>query len=252
MGKTFEVSDMPPLTLEMHGKLRAMEKDLRLALSRCCNDRELIDPQAAFEYARTYATRFYDCFYDFYSQIPNPAYRPHWRPASEAFAFQRVVKCIQNDFHIELFFKNNPDRVDRIKRTITDHSKLAKDSEVNSFTPTARQIAEYAKSGIDIVSGPPLLKMAVAAWESSGRRAVTAAPSEAAKHRFSGQIKSETAARKLKAFMEKRGLGQTEFAIKANTSDKTIRKFLRTGSIKRSILTEIATAMGTTKEELLS
>ena len=35
MGKTFEIADMPALTLEMHHKLRLLERDLRLALDDC-------------------------------------------------------------------------------------------------------------------------------------------------------------------------------------------------------------------------
>ena len=69
--------------------------------------------------------------------------------------------------------------------------------------------------------------------------------------RASAQIKSESAARKVQAFMDKRCLNQTEFAIQAKTTDKTIRKFLKTGQIKRSILVGIAEAMHISREELL-
>ena len=51
--------------------------------------------------------------------------------------------------------------------------------------------------------------------------------------------------------MNARGLGQTEFAIQANTTDKTIRKFRQTGKVKKSILDGIASAMGISKQELL-
>lgn len=69
--------------------------------------------------------------------------------------------------------------------------------------------------------------------------------------RLSPQITSLSAARKMEAYMDAHGLNQTEFAIQAKTSDKTIRKFRRTGQVKRSILTGIAAAMGMTKDELL-
>ena len=96
MGKTFEASDMPPLTEEIHDELRAIERELCSVLFKCCGSYSLDDPEAAFEYTRTYAIKFYDCFYRFYSKNPDPVYQPHWRPASERFAFQRVIRCIEN------------------------------------------------------------------------------------------------------------------------------------------------------------
>jgi hypothetical protein len=70
--------------------------------------------------------------------------------------------------------------------------------------------------------------------------------------RMPTSVHSPSAAAKMTKFMDSKGLGQTEFAIQANTTDKTIRKFRQTGTIKRSILADIAKAMGTTKEDLLS
>jgi DNA-binding XRE family transcriptional regulator len=122
MRKPLEIFDMPPLTLEMHSELRGMERLLQRALDNCCSSQDLIDPHAAFEYARTYAAKFYDCFYSFYSQIPDPEYRPHWRPASETFAFQRLVQCIENSYAIRRFFASDPTRIQRIIRTISDHA----------------------------------------------------------------------------------------------------------------------------------
>jgi hypothetical protein len=123
MGKRLEISDMPPLTVEMHGELRLLERKLQNALGECCSAHDLIDPHAAFEYTRTYATKFYDCFYAFYSGIPDSHYRPHWRPASERFAFDRVVQCIKNELLVARYFSSDASRIDRITRTITDHAK---------------------------------------------------------------------------------------------------------------------------------
>ena len=70
--------------------------------------------------------------------------------------------------------------------------------------------------------------------------------------RLSVIITNPGAAKKVKEFMDARGLTQTEFALQSNTSDKTIRKFFRTGQIKRSLVAGIASAMGITREELLA
>jgi DNA-binding XRE family transcriptional regulator len=169
MGKTFELSDMPALTLEMHNKLRALERDLRLALGNCCSSHDLVDREAAFEYVRTYAIKFFDCFYQFYSHIPDPTFRAHWRPASEAHAFQRVTRCISNDFHVELFFKNNPDRVAGVKKTICDHAERNAIPAAFSTMLTGKQAADYAAAGVDIASGSPLLIMMAAAARGAQR-----------------------------------------------------------------------------------
>lgn len=70
--------------------------------------------------------------------------------------------------------------------------------------------------------------------------------------RLSALIHSPSAAAKMHAYMNKKGLSQTEFGIQARTTDKTIRKFIKTGYVKRSILIDIAAAMGVDKEDLLS
>jgi hypothetical protein len=69
--------------------------------------------------------------------------------------------------------------------------------------------------------------------------------------RLSPTINSPKAARKLEAYLESNGIGVTEFATKALTTDRTIRSFRKTGRVKRDILENIARAMGVTKEVLL-
>jgi hypothetical protein len=69
--------------------------------------------------------------------------------------------------------------------------------------------------------------------------------------RMPSTVHSPAAARKIDAFLAATGLDQTEFAIQANTTDKTIRKIRRTARIKRSMLNDIAKALGITREELL-
>jgi hypothetical protein len=69
--------------------------------------------------------------------------------------------------------------------------------------------------------------------------------------RFPASVYSPSAAAKMEGYMKLKAMGQTEFAIQAETTDKTIRKFRQTGKIKRSILGDIAKAMGISREELL-
>ncbi len=45
-------------------------------------------------------------------------------------------------------------------------------------------------------------------------------------------------------------MSYTEFANKANTTDKTIRAFRKTGKVRRYVFDSIASAMGLTREQL--
>jgi hypothetical protein len=59
------------------------------------------------------------------------------------------------------------------------------------------------------------------------------------------------AARKMETYIQAKGIGLTDFASTVGTTDRTLRKFRQTGEIKRTILEQIAEAMGVTKDELL-
>ncbi len=254
MGKPpLEIPDMPPLTLDMHGELRSMENDLMRALTSCCGHQSLNDPDAAVEYTRTYAIKFYDCFYGFYSQIPDEKYRPHWQSASERSANERVAKCIDNNYLIRSFF-NVRERTERIRRTIANHasrnsrySDLPTPGKPDKYSSlVAKQAASYEAAGIDITSGSPLLMMARTAGRGSKQAVV---PNN---QRFSASVVSPSAARKMENYISANGIGLTEFATRAGTTDRTLRKFRRTGKVKRGIFEGIAKAMGTTKDALLS
>ncbi len=69
--------------------------------------------------------------------------------------------------------------------------------------------------------------------------------------RFSVSIVSPSAARKMEQYVQAKGIGLTEFANRAGTTDRTLRKFRKTGKVKRDIFEGIAKAMGTTKDALL-
>jgi hypothetical protein len=70
--------------------------------------------------------------------------------------------------------------------------------------------------------------------------------------RFPSTITSELAARRMEAYMTSKGIGQTDFARKAGTTDRTLRKFRKTGKVRRDLFAAIAKEMGITTEALLS
>ena len=78
------------------------------------------------------------------------------------------------------------------------------------------------------------------------------APVAQKKQRLSPSIVSPSAARKMEQYIQAKGIGLTEFATRAGTTDRTLRKFRSTGKVKRNIFEDIAKAMGTTKNALLS
>jgi len=69
--------------------------------------------------------------------------------------------------------------------------------------------------------------------------------------RLMATIQSPTAARRMEAYLRCCGIGQTEFANRVGTTDRTLRTFRKTGKVRRDIFEAIAKAMGTTKEALL-
>jgi DNA-binding Xre family transcriptional regulator len=69
--------------------------------------------------------------------------------------------------------------------------------------------------------------------------------------RMPSTVHSPVAVERIEAFMAKKGFSQTEFASRANTTEKTIRKIRKTAKITRSMLDVIAKVPGITREELL-
>jgi hypothetical protein len=69
--------------------------------------------------------------------------------------------------------------------------------------------------------------------------------------RLSASVTSHVAASKVAQYLQSNGMGVSEFAIQAQTTDRTIRNFRKTGKVRRDILVNIARAMGTTRDELL-
>jgi hypothetical protein len=77
------------------------------------------------------------------------------------------------------------------------------------------------------------------------------APAVVKRKRTPGTFNSPIAAKRMQEFMDSRGIGQTEFANRANTTDRTIRSFIATGKVRKSILRQIAVAMAISPEDLL-
>jgi hypothetical protein len=250
--------DLPHLTVDEVSNRDHQESRLRTQLSACWRGDDF-DVERAFHIIRACAVEIIDVVYPAYRKKTGFAAR--WVPLIVNEAIHRTL--INSEDHVRNGVLNlSLDQLGKIlETTLVDHLKThpelispsdfyaafpklwtpAPPAKLAPPPPPGEYASAYSASGIDIASGSPLLVMAMTA----ARGAHPQSP------RLSSQITSPSAARKMEAFMEDNALNQTEFAIQANTSDKTIRKFRQTGKVKRSILTGIASAMGITKEELL-
>jgi hypothetical protein len=105
-----------------------------------------------------------------------------------------------------------------------------------------RQLAAFAHEVLD---------EAMLSTAANGGGAVEQGFNEARNRRLRATVTSLVAARRMEDYMNSKGIGQTEFARKVGTTDRTLRTFRRTGKVRRDIFEAIASAMETTKEALL-
>jgi hypothetical protein len=129
-------------------------------------------------------------------------------------------------------------RLERMERTLTNVFQTSA-----AFCGYLAERDEYdtAPSGLQIGSEPPK--------QSSIDGAPEAAPTK--KKRLPSTVTSQIAARRMEGYLTSKGIGQTEFAVRVGTSDRTLRSFRSSGKVRRKIFDDIAKAMGITREALL-
>jgi hypothetical protein len=119
------------------------------------------------------------------------------------------------------------------RRTITDD-------------PQWRQhLSEFAA----LAAKPELAGATVPTEEAAASAKGESAPARS--KRLQSTVTSAIATRRMEAYLESNGIGQTEFAVEVGTTDRTLRTFRKTGKVRRDIFDSIATKMGTTRELLL-
>jgi hypothetical protein len=106
-------------------------------------------------------------------------------------------------------------------------------------------IGRAMSAAMPIQAPIPILQIASLPSDSVVLNAVPEKP------RLSSTVTSIAAVRKLNEFLAMKGIGLTEFAGHAQTTDRTLRSFRKTGKVRRNIFDNIAKAMGTTKDDLL-
>lgn len=122
----------------LHHALDILWRDLKNALSECMRGYHLCDPAAALEHARMFATRFYDCHYEFYSQYS--ANRSRSQTASENFALCRVVGAIKHFPSAQALLNRDQSLLSELERSISEHADGVKQTASVSRSRARKQL----------------------------------------------------------------------------------------------------------------
>ena len=129
----------------------------------------------------------------------------------------------------------------------------AMDSPITFTRLSGKQAARYARAGIDLTSGSPLLTMAHAEAQTEHARPSVWAPElPKSRKRIGRSIHSIKAARRMEDYIEAKGLSQTAFAEAVKADQRTLRRFRNSGTVDKSVAQRIAEVMGITLDSLLS
>jgi lambda repressor-like predicted transcriptional regulator len=248
--------DLPHLTSDELSDRDLKERDFRKELIACWHSHDF-DIERGFHVIRAYSVELFEVIFSAYRK--KKGYEAGWLPAIVNETLYRSLIVLEGNTETE--FRDLQEVSKVLEKTIlahlVDNPDLVSPIDLYNVFPklkpplVGKQAAAYALAGIDMASASPLLLMAHAAAQAKRPDVWAPIPAEP-KRRFPSQVKSESAARKVEDYMNKRGLNQTEFSSKAGMTDRTLRNFLRTGVARRSTLDGIASAMGVTKESLLS
>lgn len=184
-------------------------------------------PQALRSLLRQYASHVFESEATYF---PDEKDLEHWLQRLSANVISEIMQRVVQ-----------VEDVGRSSHITLDYHGLTREDMVNAIREGAE---EAAKHRLDYATAQRLAIVAKAADQQSRKSEL--------RKRLPSTISSPSAARKLEFYLEKNGIGLTQFAIQAGTTDRTLRNFRRTGKVRRAIFSEIAKAMGTTKETLLA
>jgi len=134
-------------------------------------------------------------------------------------------------------------KVEKIIQTISDHA-----SEPLADL-TGKQDASFARAGIDMASASPLLMRRHTAAQSGVEPPQPV--NSAKKSRASAQVDCRPAAAFILQYINSKVMSLTDLAIKAQTTDRTLRRLRNEGKIRRDILKRLADAMGVSIDKLV-
>ena len=186
-----------------------------------------------------YATALFDCEVSFYSNDPGLEHR---LAVLGTKVTKRVLKTLTEleakgrKRHLSLERHGVPQRqvIEAIGNAIiTRITRRLSQSDTANEPPRLPEIAGQLPQPTESISTPDS--------KAATPKAV----------RLSSMIECPSAARKLEKFLHEKGISPAEFAGRAQTTDRTLRNFRKTGRVRRDIFGKIAKAMGTKTEKLL-
>lgn len=194
-------------------------------------------PEQMLNHLRMYAVELLTTEADSYSEFVTHGFYPAWIHWLEERTSERVLAAVKSiedaDPNLTLGYHG------------LDHYRM-----VNEIKGRLWEAANPYRWKATEPATPPVIEDATPLLTASPQSVSTQAQPERPR-RMSASIHSPSAARKVEAFIEAKGIGLTNFATSAGLTDRTLRSFRKTGRIRRSLLDGIAQAMGTTREELL-
>jgi lambda repressor-like predicted transcriptional regulator len=184
-------------------------------------------PQALRSLLRQYASHVFEIEA---THFPDEKDLEHWL---QRLSGKVIAEIVQRVVQVE--------NAGRARYVTLDYHGLTRDDMISAVREGAEESAKHR------LHSATAQRLAIIAAIDGGQSQTA----QTQKKRLPSTITSLSAARKLESYLEQKGMGLTQFAIQAGTTDRTLRNFRRTGKLRRSIFDDIARAMGTTKESLL-
>jgi DNA-binding Xre family transcriptional regulator len=182
---------------------------------------------------RTCVIEVFDCQIDYFKTLS--FYDPRWGEMIVKPTIDSALGLISS-----AYFDSTSARKE-LNNTLSAHISQREDAGIQP------QIS-YAASDSD----SPLMVMAKTAARRAQQQVFAPIPPQTTESRTETRgVYSPAAVEKVEAYMKKHGLNYTEFANKAGTSDKTLRKFRNTKRIRAGVLDGIAGVLGLTREQIL-
>jgi hypothetical protein len=166
---------LPYLTKSEVEERDYLEADLARDLSRCLRG-DRIDEERAEHLMNSAAVSIFDMEHLAYSN--RPGYEPEW---IDHIIYESIWRVVQRANNIS--WSDTKSLYTSLVKTVTHHAEqipkkivIPPSGQTNPqvFSPTGKEAAEYAKAGVDLSSGPPLL---IAAIQQASARSSPASPS---------------------------------------------------------------------------
>jgi hypothetical protein len=235
MGNDEEIN-LPSLGSSVLAERDDIERLLKRNVSSCWRGDEF-DEERASHFLRDALKEIFDL--QMMAYHGNTRYEPSWIPAIVGVSFTRVATALPNYAPSVGYYQRTSELLhDTIDEYLRDC--LSADAIAAAFPNLAKK------------ETPPVEALTAPLPPSVQQQMVDRPSARPNTHPLrTGSVYSPTAVERMEAYIEKSGIGYTDFASSAGTSDKTLRSFRNTKKVRRYVLDGIAKAMGTTREDLI-